>query len=253
MNALIRAEFLKLRSTRMPAWLVPATLAMAVLTVTFSVPSAGAKNSGLSLDEPGLLARIVGVSFSVPQVAMVLVGVLAFTQEVRYGTITSTFLVEPRRPRVLAAKGVALVLAGVAIAAATLVVSLIASVALIHLRHGNVTFGAEFWQVVAAVFVVMALYGVIGLAVGALLRDQIVAVVVALVWLTFGEHMLIDALPAVARWTPVGATYALLQLGPTVATKGTLLDAPIGGLVLVGYTAAAAALAIVVAPRRDVL
>ena len=184
MNTLIRAELLKLRSTPMLAWLLLATLAMVVLTVAFSVPSASATNNALSLHEPALLARIVGVSFGVPQVTMVLLGVLAFTQEVRYGTITSTFLVEPRRPRVLVAKGVALVLAGIVIAAATLVVSFIVSIALIHRQDGNVTFGAELWQVVVAAFVVMVLYGVIGLAVGTLLRNQIVAVVAALVWLT---------------------------------------------------------------------
>ena len=53
---------------------------------------------------------------------------------------------------------------------------------------------------------------------------------------------------------PVGATYGLLQLGPTVTTSGTLLDdAPIGGRLLVGYSAAAVALALLTAPRRDVL
>jgi hypothetical protein len=73
---------------------------------------------------------------------MVLLGVLAFTQEVRYGTLTSTFLVEPRRPRVLVAKGVALVLAGIVVSAATLVVSIAVSTALITAREGNVTTGA---------------------------------------------------------------------------------------------------------------
>ena len=123
---------------------------------------------------------------------------------------------------------------------------------MIRTRGGNATSDAEFWQVVAAAFVVMALYGVIGLAVGALLRNQIVAVVASLVWILAAERLLIDALPAIGRWTPGGATFGLLQLGPTV-TSGTLLAAPIGGLVLVGYTTAAAALALVVAPRRDVL
>jgi hypothetical protein len=102
-------------------------------------------------------------------------------------------------------------------------------------------------------FIVMALFGLIGLAVGALLRNQIVAVVAALVWLLAAEHLLIEALPEVERWTPGGATYALLQLGPAVTTRTTLLDAPIGGLLLVGYTAAAVALALIVAPRWDVL
>jgi hypothetical protein len=44
----------------------------------------------------------------------------------------------------------------------------------------------------------------------------------------------------------------LLQLGPIV-TSETLLGPPVGGPLLVGYIAAAVALAVVVAPRRDVL
>jgi ABC-type transport system involved in multi-copper enzyme maturation permease subunit len=252
MKALVRAELLKLRTTRMQAWLLIATLALVVLTVAVDIPSAGAKNDALSLDDPALLARIVGDSFGVPQVTMVVLGALAFTQEIRYGTITSTFLVEPRRPRVLAAKGVALVLAGVVLTAATLVVSIVATTTLIRIRDGNATAGPEFWQVVAAVFVVMVLYGVIGLAVGALLRNQIVAVVAVLVWMLAAERLLIGALPAIGRWTPGGAASGLLQLGPTV-TSETLLGPPVGALLLLGYTAAAVALAVVVAPRRDVL
>ncbi len=253
MNALVRAELLKLRSTRMLPWLLLATLAMVVVTVAFSVPSANATNNPLSLDEPTLLARIVGISIGVPQVTLSLLGVLAFTQEVRYGTITSTFLVEPRRSRVLVAKGGSLLLAGVVVAAATLVVSSGVGIVVIRARHGNVTVGTDFLQVAAAVVIVLALYGVIGLAVGTLLRNQIVAVVAVLVWETLAEHLLIDTLPAVARWTPWGATSGLLQLGPAGISSGTLLDAPIGGLLLVAYTAAAAALALVAAPRRDVL
>ncbi len=209
--------------------------------------------NALSLDDPALLARIVGDSFGVPQVTMLILGVLAFTQEIRYGTITSTFLVEPRRTRVLVSKGLMLVLASVVLTEGTLVVSIVATTTLIRTRDGNATSDAEFWQVVAAAFVVMALYSVIGLAVGALLSNQIVAVVASLVWILAVERLLIDALPEIGRWTPGGATFGLLQLGPTVATSGTLLDAPIGGLLLVVYTAAAAALALIAAPRRDVL
>jgi hypothetical protein len=252
-NALVRAELLKLRSTRMLAWLLLATVAMVVVTVAVSVPSASEPDGGLSLHEPALLPRLVGISLGVPQVMMVLLGVLAFTQEIRYGTASSTFLVEPRRSRVFVAKGVTLVLAAVVITTATLVVSCTVSTVFISVKDGNVTIGTEFGQVIAAVFVVMMLYGLIGLAIGALVRNQIVAVTAALVWQTAAEHLLLDALPQIARWTPVGATYGLLQLGPIVSAQGRLLDAPIGGLLLVGYTAAAAALALVIAPRRDVL
>lgn len=253
MSALVRAELVKLRSTRSQPWLLLATLAMVVLTIAFTTPSAGAQNNPLSLDQPSLLAEIVGVSFGFPQVTMVILGVLSFTQEVRYGTVTSTFLVEPRRTRVLAAKGVGVVLASVVIATATLVVSLVVSAGMIHARHGNVTPRSEFWQMVAAAFAVMAMSGVIGVAIGVVVRNQIVGVIAVLVWMNAVDHVLLDALPAVGRWTPGGATYGLLQLGPAITTKQALLDVPVAGFLLAAYTAAIVLVAAAVAPRRDVL
>jgi hypothetical protein len=50
---------------------------------------------------------------------------------------------------------------------------------------------------------------------------------------------------------PGGATDALLQLGPAIALDGRLLPAPAAAIVLAGYTAAATAL--IVTPRKDVL
>ncbi len=72
--------------------LVLATLAFAVLTVTASVPQVGGQSGSLSLDDVTLLARVVGESLGVPEVLMLLLGVLSVTQEFRYGTASSTFL-----------------------------------------------------------------------------------------------------------------------------------------------------------------
>ena len=46
MNALVRAELLKLRTTRMLAWLLLATVAMVVVTLAVSVPSASNPGEG---------------------------------------------------------------------------------------------------------------------------------------------------------------------------------------------------------------
>ena len=253
MKALLHAELLKLRSTRTTAGLLLATLGLVGLTVVSEVPKVGAAEGPLSLDDPGLLADVVATCFGVPQVLMVLYGTLAFTQEFRYGTITSTYLGEPRRTRVLVAKWLALALVSAVITTATLALSVPFSSALIRFREGDVTFTGHFWGVVAIGFVVMAAYGVIGVAIGALVRNQVAAVVGVIVWMTAIEFTVIPSFPDVGRWMPLGATSSLFQIGPLLGLDGNQLSVPVAGLVLLGYTAAAVVLALHITPRRDVL
>lgn len=99
----------------------------------------------------------------------------------------------------------------------------------------------------------MAANGVIGIAVGALVRKQITAVVGVLVWLLAVEQIVITFFGAIGRWAPEVATSALLQLGPAIGMDEKLLPAPAGGLVLAGYTAAAVAFVLLLTTRRDVL
>jgi ABC-type transport system involved in multi-copper enzyme maturation permease subunit len=253
MKALTHAEVLKLRSTRMPAGLLLATLAMVTLTAAVNVPKKGDQKAPVPLDDPSLLAVTVGNSFGVPIVLMLLLGGVACTQEFRYGTVTSTYLVEPRRTRILLAKSVTLALVGIVVTAATLVVSVPFSAALIGSRDGEVSLGAQFWQMVAAGFVVMALLGVIGVAIGALVRNQITAVVGVLVWMLVVEQIVVSSYPVVGRWMPGATTFVLLQMGPAVDPDGKLLSASASGLLLAAYTAVAVALALRLTPKRDVL
>jgi ABC-2 type transport system permease protein len=148
-KALLHAELLKLRSTRTTAGLLLATLGLVALTVGSEVPKAGAAEGPLSLDDPGLLADVVATCFGVPPLLMVLYGTLAFTQEFRYGTITSTYLGEPSRARVLVAKWLALALVSAVITTATLALSVLLSSALIRSRDasgGSSLSGSSCWR-----------------------------------------------------------------------------------------------------------
>lgn len=99
----------------------------------------------------------------------------------------------------------------------------------------------------------MAAYGAIGVAVGALVPNQIAAVVGVLVWMLAVEQIAIPVLPEVGRWMPCGSAGALLQLGPSYGfDDGQLLSAPAGGLVLGAYLTAAVLLALRITPKRDV-
>lgn len=253
MKALVHAEALKLRSTRSTAWLLLGTVAMVTLTVAASTPQADAENPPVPLDDPGLLAGTVGTGLLIPNVLVVLFGVLASTQEFRYGTATSTHLVEPRRARVLIAKWLALAIASAVIVAGTLAFSVPFVIALIRSRHGDVTAAGQFWEMVAAGFFVMAAYAVIGVAIGAVVRHQIAAVVGVLVWMLAVEHLVISSYPTVGQWMPVGAMFSVMQLGPANGLDDQLLSAPTGGLLLLGYTAVAVTLALRITPKRDIL
>jgi ABC-2 type transport system permease protein len=251
-KALVQAELIKLRSTRITAMLVAATLGLVALTIATSVPGAFGETGPLSLDDPRLVAILVGAGLGVPQVLVALLGTLSFTQEFRYGTASSTYLTEPRRGRVLLAKWLSTTLVSVAVTIVTLALSIPFAIALVRSQNGEAVVGTQFWQTVPAAFAVLAAYGVIGVAVGALVRHQIAGVVGLLVWMLAVEQIVIPVLPAVGRWMPWGAAGSLLQLGPSWGFDDELLSAPAGGLVLLGYTAAAVALALFITPQRDV-
>jgi hypothetical protein len=101
--------------------------------------------------------------------------------------------------------------------------------------------------------VVLAASAAIGVALGAVVRHQIAAVVGVLVWMTVIEQVIIAALPALGRWMPGGATMSVLQQGTANGLDGDLLPPALGGAVLLAYTAMAITLAVVVTPKSDVV
>jgi len=253
MTSLVHAELLKLRTTRTAGWLLLATVGTVALMLGFSIPNRGAQDALVPLDDPGLLAATAGTGLLISQVLVAVFGVMAFSQEHRHQTITSTYLVEPRRPRILLAKLVAATLFSTVVVVATMVLVVPLAAILIGSRDGNATLGAQFWQVVGAGILVLAATAATGVAVGALVRHQIVAVVGVLVWMTVVEQVVIQALPQFGRWMPEGATMSMLQQGQATGLDGELLPLAAGGLVLLGYTAVAITLAAVVTPRLDIL
>ena len=109
MIAQIRAELLKLRSTRTTIGLI---LGMIVLILLITLLSGGLTHaSGLASKEDQ--RQLLSLS-SLAGVFSALAGVLLVTSEYRFGTIRPTILFNPERSHVLAAKVVAGALAGIA-------------------------------------------------------------------------------------------------------------------------------------------
>jgi ABC-2 type transport system permease protein len=250
MSALVRAELLKLRTVALPGWLLLTTLGFVLLSVLATVLTAGLEGAPLERDDPQLLARAVA-SASAGNVILLVLGILALTQEFRFGTATPSFLVTPRRGSVLVAKLLGVALAGLVFALVSIVFALGVSWLVIAIRGDALVFDGSVVEVLLGVGLVLALYGPIGVAVGALIRNQIAAVVAALAWTFIAEQLLVALLPEVGKWTPGGATTAVLQLGDVATTRGDLLPVWGGAVVLVAYAVVLSVVSARLTLRRD--
>jgi ABC-2 type transport system permease protein len=248
MNNLVQAEIAKLRSTRTVYGLLAGALAVTVLGVVGTILTANGPQ-GVPLDTGAGIRNVTGAGGAAAQFVLIL-GILGIAGEFRHGTISQTFLVTPDRGRVVAAKLVAFAAVGLAFAAVCSAVCLVVSLPWLAARNVPVSlFDIEVVRVLAGVFASGALYGMLGVAVGALIRHQVVAIVVALVWSSVVEGLIVGLLPDVGRWLPGGASAALN--GQTIP-GGDLLPMWAAALVLAGYGVLAASVGTRLTLQRDV-
>jgi ABC-2 type transport system permease protein len=244
---LVAAELLKLRTTRL--WwaltvsLVALTLLGGILTVVFSgdVP-------GFELSSEFAQRNLFGAGGNSRLFALVL-GIIAMAGEYRQGTITPTFLAHPRRSEVVLAKGLAYGCAGLALGVVTSVVAAGVAYGGLALRGVDVVLPTgEILSLLGGSTGAAALFGVIGVGVGALVPNQIVAVVAALVEQLVVEPLLFNFFPEQGRFLMGGAASILSGVpGP-----GATLSLWVATVVLAGWCAALLLGGVAIAERKDV-
>ena len=246
MRALLRSELLKQRSTRTTLGLFAAMLALVLLAVLLhSLLPAQALRS------PNNQLMILGRGEFLGALFAGLVGALSVTAEIRHGTIRPTFLVSPRRARVVWAKVWACVLTGSVFGLTAGAVAVAAGAAAFRARGIDLRLdGGDYVLLVAGATGAAALWAAIGVGVGALVRHQVPTVVGICAWLLFVEGLLagdLVGLGDVFKFLPGSAAAAISGQEP-----GALL-APGLSLVLLGaYAAAAALVGALATSRRDV-
>lgn len=247
MIGLVHAELAKLRTIRLVYGVAAAMATFGVLTVVANVSAAGRQgNPPLSADD---LPALVGAPATMLAGAALLLGILGIAGEFRHHTITQTFLATPERGRVVAAKLAAYALAGMAVAALTLAVTM--AVALPWLTAKGLTVSVldgEVGRVLAGTLLAAGLCGLVGVGVGALVRNQVAALVSVLVWAVVVEGLLLNLLnaPALGKWLPTAAAAALTNPG------GAHLNSWEGGLLFATYGLAFALVGTRFVVRRDV-
>ncbi|MCL2419321.1 MAG: ABC transporter permease [Conexibacteraceae bacterium] len=243
MIAQIRAELLKVRSTRTTIGLLLGMIALillfAVLTGLLTHPTGlmGVKNQR-QLFSLGSLAGVFSA----------LAGVLLVTSEYRYGTIRPTILFNPIRSRVLLAKMIAGALAGVGFGIVGEGVGWAVTYVILSARGITIVLSThDILLLTLGGLLGVALWGAIGTGLGAILRNQVGGVITLLAWGFVVDSLLFGLVPSVGRFTPTRALDALVGL-----RTDHLLSPGAGGLILVAWTALLVTAGIVICARRDI-
>jgi ABC-2 type transport system permease protein len=170
------------------------------------------------------------------------------TSEHRHGTIRSTFLFTPRRSQVLSAKLIAGLLTGLVFGVTSLGLALgMGSLILSARGISSALHGGELLLLAGGGLASIALRGALGVGLGAIVRNQVGAVIGLLAWDFVLNALLFGLAPAVGRFMPTPAADALMGL-----KARNLLPSATGAAVLLGWTIALAVAGLALTRHRDV-
>jgi ABC-2 type transport system permease protein len=237
------AELRKMRTTRTNLGLLAGMVGLTLLTVLLNgFVLTSAELRGHDNQHTVLSAGTNAALFAA------LIGVMAITSEFRHGTIRSTFVVTPRRSRVIAAKVVASLLMGAAFGLAATALSLGVGWAILSGRGLELALDTNHvLLLVLGTLCTTALWAALGVGLGAVIKNQVFAVIGLIAWAFVVDNLLRALVPDVGRFTPVGVSDAF-----TAGFSDYLVHPAVGGLILVVYAAAFVAAGVGAVARRDV-
>jgi ABC-type transport system involved in multi-copper enzyme maturation permease subunit len=237
------SEVRKMRSTRTNLGLLAGMVGLTLLSVLVNgFVLSVAELRGHDNQHALLSAGTSGALFAA------LIGVMAITSEFRHGTIRSTFVVTPDRSRVIAAKVIASLLMGIAFGLVAIGLSFGVGYAILASR--GIDLALDTRHVLLLVFgtlLMTALWAALGVGLGAVIKNQVFAVLGLIMWAFVIDNLLRELVPDVGRFTPVGASDSL-----TAGFADYLLAPAAGGVLLIAYAVAFVAAGAILVARRDV-
>lgn len=237
------SELRKMRSTRTNLGLLAGMIGLILLTVMLN----GFITKKPELADLGNQYAVLSAGTSAALFAA-LIGVMAITSEYRHGTIRPTFVITPHRSRVIGAKVLASLLMGVVFGIAAIGLSFGIGYAILAGRGITLALSAgDILWLLLGTPVLTAAWAALGVGFGALVRNQVFAVIGLIVWSMVVDNLLRGLVPSIGGYTPVGASAAIIA-DPT----DYVLSAAAGGLLLLGYVAAFVAAGAVLVTHRDV-
>jgi len=240
-----RAEIIKLWGTPTSWWLAALAVVIVVvpmvLTLIFTHIRSGA-------DARSLLS-FAGTA----GLAMLVLGIVAAAGEYRHRTIVATALISPRRVDALIAQVAAYATAGLAVGlGSALLAAAIGLPWLAYKSPSTDVSAAALTTLFVGTIVYTALSAVIGVGLGALVRNQVAAVAILMLYLSIGSYVVAIAVPGISKFDPTAIGIAMS--GGTQGIGGPsspLLSSGSAYVAYLAYAAALVGLASILLPRRE--
>lgn len=245
----MRAEWYKVFTTKTWIGIVLAAFVFTAMTVFGYVQIAGTLGIP-TLEDVRLMNLLYGGSATGVALALIL-GVVGATAEYRYGTVDHTYLVEPKRSRVLVAKLVVHAIIGALVGLASFGIAFATTTAAVSGKvHAQVS-SSDLFEIGLATVAAFAIYTMLGVAFGSLVRNQLVGVAATFGWIFIFERLMVVFTPDLGKWLPGGAVNGLF--GVTAIMNGQeYLPRNESALLLLAYGVILIGACLIVTPKRDI-
>jgi ABC-type transport system involved in multi-copper enzyme maturation permease subunit len=255
--SLIKSELRKVLYVRANWGILLASVVISIISVVITpfIFAAGNIGGGLTLDSPQAIDTVYANAIS-GYIFVIILGIMLMAGEYRHGTAVSTFLARPKREIVLAAKlGIAAIV-GAVFMLISVWASILAGIIVLASFDNAAASSGTFLNLTIAGLVSGAILAVIGVAIGALLRSQMLAIVFSLVYLFVIDPLLLVLWVDIAKYLPGGLITAMTAIDIDAPEFGintaNFLDPIQATLFLLGYGAVFALTSLVTSMRRDV-
>jgi ABC-type transport system involved in multi-copper enzyme maturation permease subunit len=209
-------------------------------------------------DDTQIANTVYTAGLSVGYLLMLVIGVIQIGSEYRHHTITSTFLSQPHRPRVMLAKVLALVMIAAAYGVLSLVGSVLVGAVTLQARGAEPFPSGAVFRTLALSLLVLGLWALIGLGVGILIPNQVAALLIAVGVAWIVEPLLGVAIAAwdfgkehIALYLPSSASQAVIN-GAQSSSSDVRLSWWGGAIALACWAAVFAGAGIVRVVRQDI-
>ncbi|MBV1853867.1 ABC transporter permease subunit [Catellatospora tritici] len=276
---LIRSEFLKIRTTNV--WWLFSIGALGLLVLSFALnafqmhftvldpppemttggnPETGAQLAALA-KPVALTSYMVTSGQYFGMMFVMLIGIITVTNEFYHQTATTTFLATPHRSAVILAKAAVGGFFGIVLWLVTTALTIPATIVFVNAE--GVTPALGDWEVIRAILLnglAYALWALIGIGIGVLIRSQIGATITAMVVYTVGTiavSIIINVLYNLLHWDWVNnIQWAMPSLASNLMTSGTDLPGQphywVGALILLAWALVTGLIGTLLTRTRDV-